>query len=118
MSCIPVARGSWLLVEQKGASALSMLEPGDTEHRIEVIQREQIRLQGVNNVESFDDRQVIVETSMGLLTIAGEEFHITSLDLDKGEMVIEGLVIALEYAALDKSRGKKKEQGLLQRLFR
>ncbi|HHW25973.1 MAG TPA: sporulation protein YabP [Firmicutes bacterium] len=87
-------------------------------HKIEIVQREQVRLQGVIHVESFDEQQVVVETDLGMLTLSGEEFHITSLDLDKGLMIIEGNVGALEYSHLDRARLRQKDKGFLQRLFR
>lgn len=97
---------------------MSELEPGEATHKVEILQREQVRIQGVVHVESFDDRQVVVETDMGMLTLAGQEFHITSLDLEKGLMVIEGTFAALDYSGLDKSRARQKDKGFLQRLFR
>ncbi|HHW17404.1 MAG TPA: sporulation protein YabP [Firmicutes bacterium] len=87
-------------------------------HKVEIFQREQVRLHGVIHVESFDDRQVVIETEMGILALTGEDFHITSLDLEKGQMLIEGMVVALEYSGLDKSKSRQKERGFFQRLFR
>ncbi len=86
-------------------------------HRVEIFQREQIRLQGVVHVESFDEREVVIETDLGLLSLTGAEFHITSLDLDKGYMVIEGMFLAMEYSGMD-GRSRQKDKGFLQRLFR
>ncbi len=93
-------------------------EAGEKGHKVEILQREQVRIQGVVHVESFDDRQVVVETDMGMITLAGEEFHITSLDLEKGQMVIEGMFLALEYSGLDRAKSRQKDKGFLQRLFR
>ncbi len=87
-------------------------------HVIEILQREQVRLQGVVHVESFDDRQVVVETDMGMVSLAGEEFHITSLDLDKGLMIVEGMFLGLEYSGMDRAKSRQKDKGFLQRLFR
>lgn len=87
-------------------------------HVIEILQREQVRLQGVVHVESFDDRQVVVETDMGMVSLAGEEFHITSLDLDKGLMIVEGMFLGLEYSGMDRAKSHQKDKGFLQRLFR
>ena len=71
---------------------------GERAHRIEILQREQVRIQGIIHVESFDERQVVIETDLGMITMIGEEFHITSLDLDKGIMVLEGAFTGLEYS--------------------
>jgi len=88
------------------------------EHRIEILQREQVRIQGVIHVESFDERQVVIETDLGMLTLIGEEFHITSLDLERGLLVLEGAFTGLEYSGLDRLKSKQKDRGFLQRLFR
>ncbi len=90
----------------------------DKEHRIEILQREQVRIQGVIHVESFDERQVVIETDLGMLTLIGEEFHITSLDLERGLLVLEGAFTGLEYSGLDRLKSKQKDRGFLQRLFR
>jgi sporulation protein YabP len=90
----------------------------EKEHRIEIFQREQIKIQGVIHVESFDERQVVVETDLGMLTMVGEEFHITSLDLDKGLMILEGAFTGLEYSGLDRAKMRQRDKGFLQRLFR
>lgn len=89
-----------------------------TTHKVEILQRESIRLTGVIHVESFDEQQVVVETDMGTLALIGQEFHITSLDLEKGQMVLEGMLLSLEYSAMDRTGGRQKDGSFLQRLFR
>ena len=96
---------------------MAQFESGEMTHRIEILQRETVRLQGVIHVESFDDEQIFLETDAGMVTITGEEFHITSLDLDRGLMVVEGMVVALEYSPVDRQK-RLKEKGIWQRLFR
>jgi sporulation protein YabP len=96
---------------------LAEFETSGITHKIEIMQREEIRLQGVIHVESFDEQQVVVETDLGIVALSGEDFHITSLDLDKGLMVIEGMINGLEYSPLDRNR-RQKDKGFLQRLFR
>jgi sporulation protein YabP len=97
---------------------LNDFELGEKEHRIEILQREQVRIQGVIHVESFDERQVVVETDLGMITVIGEEFHITSLDLEKGLLILEGAFTGLEYSGLDRLKSRQKDRGFLQRLFR
>ena len=55
---------------------------------------------------------------MGMVSLAGEEFHITSLDLDKGLMIVEGMFLGLEYSGMDRAKSRQKDKGFLQRLFR
>jgi len=96
---------------------LNEYEVDERVHTVEIYQRQQVKLQGVIHIQSFDDRQIVIETDMGILTLTGEEFHITSLDLEEGHMVIEGMVTALEYSPLDKVKSRKK-RGFFQRIFR
>jgi len=87
-------------------------------HKVEIMQRESVRLTGIMHVESFDERQVVVETDMGMLALVGEDFHITSLDLDRGQMILEGLVMSLEYSSSDRARGRQRDGSFLQKIFR
>ena len=43
--------------------------------------REKLSISGVNDVLSFDDQIVILETGLGLLTIKGENLRINKLRL-------------------------------------
>ena len=97
---------------------MNEFELGEKDHRIEILQREHIRIHGVIHVESFDERQVVVETDLGMITVIGEEFHITSLDLDKGLLILEGAFTGLEYSGVERAKSRQKDRGFLQRLFR
>ena len=60
--------------------------------------REKITITGVNDVLSFDDQIVILETSLGLLTVKGENLRINKLSLDSEEVIIEGDINILSYS--------------------
>lgn len=85
-------------------------------HRIEVRQRKNIKVDGVRHVESFTEQEILVDTSMGLLVLSGEGLNITQLDLEAGNLQIEGHVNNIQYreAGYRKARGKK----LLGRIFK
>ena len=78
--------------------------------------REKISISGVLDVESFDDENIILHTELGVLIIKGEEFHINKLNIDSGELVIEGMVYSCTYTDDDGSRGKG--MGFLSKMFR
>jgi len=102
----------------KGGFKLDEFDITESSHKIEIFQREQVQIQGVIHVESFDERQVVIETDLGMVTLIGEEFHITSLDLDKGLMVVEGAFTGLEYSSSNKSRSRSRDKSFIERLFR
>ncbi len=87
-------------------------------HNLTIEDRERTAIQGVVNVESFDDREIILDTELGLLTIRGEDLHITKLDLDEGEFSVDGLIWSLQYSAIGKKGVAGRGKGLLERLFR
>lgn len=63
--------------------------------------REKLSISGVNDVLSFDDQIVILETGLGLLTIKGENLRINKLSIDNEEVVIEGEINSLSYSEKD-----------------
>ena len=60
--------------------------------------RKKLNVSGVNDVLSFDDQVVIVDTELGLLTIKGENIKITKLSLDTAEIIVEGEISNLSYS--------------------
>lgn len=88
----------------------------DRRHNITVDNREKINITGVNNVVSFDDETVILETDLGLLTIRGQDLHINKLNLEDGQVAIDGELINLNYS--DKNGLIGKSGGFISRMFK
>lgn len=85
------------------------------QHRLIIDNRERTEVFGVVHVDSFDEEEVIMETELGMLAVRGENLHIRHLNLEQGEVVIEGLVLELAYAE-DKVSGRGKS--VWQRIFK
>lgn len=85
-------------------------------HRLIITNREAMEVTGVLHVDSFDDEEVILETEQGLLAVRGEDLHIKQLNLEKGELAIEGLILELAYS--DDKRFRDRGKGLFERLFK
>lgn len=84
-------------------------------HSATLKERELMDISGVINVEKFNDTEVILETSMGMLTIKGKNMHMKKLNLDNGELTIDGMIKSYQYSESDvKQRGK----GLLGKLLK
>ena len=60
--------------------------------------RGKLSVSGVNDVLSFDDQVVMVDTELGLLTVKGENIRINKLSLDTAEVIIEGDISSLAYS--------------------
>ena len=69
--------------------------------------REKLHLTGVTDVDNFDDYNISVKTQKGDLSIGGENLKISKLDVENGELNVEGLLHSLFYTdnAVQKSSG-------------
>lgn len=67
-------------------------------HAVQIDDRQLMSVTGVKDVDSFNESEIVLMTEAGELRIDGNDLRITRLSLDDGQVLIEGLVIALEYA--------------------
>lgn len=88
---------------------------GIGKHRFSMEQRRDCKITGVVEVHSFDENNVLMETVDGMLSIKGNNLHVSRLNLEKGEADVDGRVDAFTYS--EKSTLAKKGEGLLTRLF-
>ena len=77
--------------------------------------RQNVKMTGIKDIKSFDEKEILLFTETGKLLIKGEELHVKRLNLEKGEADLEGKVYRLTY--LSKNTDKK-EESLLKRMFR
>ena len=85
-------------------------------HKLELLNREKGSVTGIQDVVSFDENQMILDTDMGLLTVRGKALHVSRLTLEKGEVAIEVYVESFSYSS-DASR-RKSQESFFGRLFR
>ena len=77
--------------------------------------REKLNITGVLDVLSFDDKIVIVETGLGLLTVKGDNLRINKLSTDTEEVIIEGNIFNMAYSEKD-TVGK--ESSIFSKIFK
>lgn len=85
-------------------------------HSISLNERKNIMVTGVKKIESFDDHEFLMETSMGYLYIKGENLEIIKLDTFQGTVSIKGKFISLNY--MDDAKKKEKEESVFAKLFK
>lgn len=86
-------------------------------HGISISERKSIVLTGVKKIESFDNEEFLMETTLGYLVIKGSDLEIIKLDTYQGNVSIKGKIDSLMY--LDDASGKKnKEDSLISKLFK
>ncbi len=77
--------------------------------------RQKLSISGVNDVLSFDDQVVMVDTEWGLLTVKGENLKINKLSIDTSEVIVEGNIGHLSYS---ENTGEKEKTSLISRIFK
>ncbi len=77
--------------------------------------RGKLSISGVNDVLSFDDQVVMVETELGLLTVKGENLRINKLSIDTSEVIVEG---DISYMAYSEKELEKNKGNLISKIFR
>ncbi|MBE5040252.1 sporulation protein YabP [Ructibacterium gallinarum] len=83
-------------------------------HFITMENREKLTITEVEDVESFDEEKVVVYTSMGTMTVIGSEFRIHKLNVEDGQLVIEGEIDEIKYS---QTRETSNQGGFFSRLF-
>lgn len=92
---------------------MSYEDMGAMRHRLELDGRERLVVSGVEEVERFDEEEIVMATTAGTLVVGGSDLHIGKLNLDGGELHVDGKIHTLLYEEADDRRGG----GLLRRLW-
>ncbi|MGG1878669.1 sporulation protein YabP [Paenibacillus cisolokensis] len=93
-----------------------MIDQGKSKrHDLRMQNRKLLDITGVQNVESFDSEEFLLQTELGHLTIRGQDLHIKNLSLEEGLLTIEGLVHSLIYL---NPGSQTKNKSLLGKLFK
>ncbi len=98
----------------KGVLLLDDKKVAGNKHEVVLLNRERLTVDGIINVESFDEHEAILETEAGVLEIRGRQLHVKELNVDVGSLIIEGFIQSLEYTAEPGSKRK----GLFGRLLK
>ncbi len=85
-------------------------------HKMTLDKRAYAVISGVDDVISFDEKEIILETTLGRLTIKGEDMKVSRLTVEQGEVEIGGRMDSFVYS---ESRGRKAQgESFLGRLFK
>lgn len=85
-------------------------------HKIILNNRKTGSFTGVLDVISFDISEILLETEQGMLNVKGKDLHVNRLNLEKGEVDIEGNIDAFTYSQIPTVI--KKSEGFLGKIFK
>lgn len=86
------------------------------QHALMLMNREHLEISGVIKVNTFDEKEIIMDTGMGSLYVLGQDMHVSMLNLDEGKVAVDGSINSIEYKTQNhdmKARGKSIVQRLL-----
>lgn len=86
----------------------------NTNHTAILENRKTLLLTGITEVDSFDEHSVSLYTQLGELLIRGNDLRVNALNVETGDLSVEGDIWALCYGEKD----KKKPLSFLGKLFR
>ncbi|MDR2909459.1 MAG: sporulation protein YabP [Oscillospiraceae bacterium] len=84
-----------------------------TAHNIIMESRRSLTVSGVMDIDRFDEESVIVFTELGELTITGKNLHMNKIDVDSGDLSMEGEIDSLSY-----SENRSQKGSFFSKLFR
>lgn len=85
-----------------------------TAHNVIMESRRNLTVTGVMDIDSFDEESVIIFTEQGELTIRGVNLHINKIDVNTGDLSMEGEIEGLYYSENRPQKGG----GFFSKLFR
>lgn len=84
-------------------------------HNVIMEGRKKISISGVEDIDSFNEEEIILKTSHGVLILRGNGLHINKLSVDSGDTAVTGEINSIEYP---ENYGKTKGSSLIGRLLR
>lgn len=85
-------------------------------HSISVNERKNLSMTGVKKIESFDEKEFLIDSNMGHILIKGDDMELLKMDSVSGNISIKGFVNSFSY--VDDLKKKSDEGSILGRLFK
>ena len=90
------------------------MEENSREHRVVIENRKKLTVSAVEDIESFDEEKVIIICDSGTMTVTGSDFRINKLNVDDGQLEIDGAIDEIAYS----ETAKQESGGFFGRLFK
>ncbi|OGO86262.1 MAG: sporulation protein YabP [Clostridiales bacterium GWD2_32_59] len=83
-------------------------------HSISIENRQKFSANGIVEVITFEEKNIVIDTKQGRLIIKGNNLHIDKLNLETSDIELAGQINSLNYD----SSSEKRKKGLIQSLFK
>ncbi|SET22512.1 sporulation protein YabP [Natronincola peptidivorans] len=85
-------------------------------HSVILENREKLSISGVEHVNNFNSELVVVETIAGVITIKGEDLDVNKLNIEDGNVAINGTIHSMTYS--DRESFSSKSSGFFSKMFK
>ena len=75
-------------------------------HNVTLIDRKRLNIDGVNDVLDFDGDCINIKTTMGILSVEGNDLKIIEMSKEESVIYIEGTIDGLFYYGMNQSDKK------------
>jgi sporulation protein YabP len=83
------------------------------------LDRSNIFVTGVNELVSFEEDAIVAEIEDMVLVINGKKLHVNKLNLENGELSVDGEIISIRYENYNSNtKNKKKASSIFSNLFK
>ena len=80
-------------------------------HKLTLNERKTLTMSGATEVVSFDETEVVLQTTLGMLTVQGQSLKLKTLTPEGGQVTVQGSISSIVYE-------EPRESGFWQRLWR
>ncbi len=92
---------------------------GEQKQTLRILDRNQLHVDGISNVVSFDSERIELNGILGGIIVEGEDLSIAALNLDQGQVAIEGQICAVAYGKSQMEKtARHKSKTILNRLMK
>lgn len=88
----------------------------NSNHIVNMSNRKTININGVRKIESFNEKEFLLDTNMGFMIIKGNGLEIVKLDTYQGDVAIKGKIDSINY--MEELGKKNKEESIFNKLFK
>ena len=69
-----------------------------SQHSFSVLKRGEMKIDGVEDVDRFDEQTVVLQTTEGTMTVEGGALRVGALDVERGVVTLSGRIDAVYYS--------------------
>jgi len=91
------------------------MEENKKPHSLILKERSFLTVSQVADVDTFDERKIVLLTNEDVIEVEGENLHIQKLDVSSGDLAIEGEIFSIFYSG--KNYGGK-QKGFFKKLLK